>query len=420
MRKNKFIKTLCCLTAAACVAGCSACGGSGGENGGSDIDGVLRWGQNYRAELTQADQSYIYGMDYLAYERLGSVDYKKAFQTAYNLGVKSIRQWMHFGYFMSDGETLIKENCDKMHDILSAASAYGFQMIGMNHMNWSVKYKSFVVGKPRVQSFANSDYKKWLETYEQSWYLTVKEFPEITIWEIDNELNNHDFMYYQGEKTFLSNEEMAKIAADMLFYGSRGIHRANPMAVTVLGGLVDPCGLGIATPENGVTMANFLEKLYDEIDSGTHGSYHADDFFQCAAWHPYYYTTVPDEYFWNENDKVYEVIKRREGKDKKVFFTELGWDEKAQTDGNTDRISEAIETLFRDIKTKLPYVESVHYYMMFDNAIDNMNTAGLFYDPDKTVRDVFGGVVRTPGAPKPWAYAYQKAAGGSGSLELMK
>lgn len=36
-------------------------------------------------------------------------------------------------------------------------------------------------------------------------------------------------------------------------------------------------------------MVNFMEALYDAIESGDHGSFYPDDFFQVAAWHPYYY-----------------------------------------------------------------------------------------------------------------------------------
>ena len=113
-------------------------------------------------------------------------------------------------------------------------------------------------------------------------------------------------------------------------------------------------------------MVGYLEDLYDEIESGEHGSFHPDDFFQVAAWHPYYYYKAPDDYFYEENNKIYEVIKRREGKDKKVFLTEIGWNEKNIP---ADKISECITKLYSNAKEKMPYVESIHYYRYFDNAI---------------------------------------------------
>lgn len=58
-----------------------------------------------------------------------------------------------------------------------------------------------------------------------------------------------------GEK--LSTQELAALSADMLFYASRGIHRANPNAVTVMGGIVDPLGLGIPETDTGTTDGQF-------------------------------------------------------------------------------------------------------------------------------------------------------------------
>ncbi|MGM9584194.1 MAG: hypothetical protein ACI3V1_01480 [Faecousia sp.] len=194
--------------------------------------------------------------------------------------------------------------------------------------------------------------------------MTAKEFSEVSYWEIDNEMNNKDFMFIQGhfgEK--LPKEELAAMSADMLYYGSRGIHRGNPNAMTVLGGIVDPLGLGIPEIGTGTTMVNYLEALYDAIESGCHGSTKADDFFQIACWHPYYYKNEPDSYFVRENNRIYEVIRRREGKDKRMFWTEFGWDE---SPWDMKSIPAAIEKLFPVIRAQMPYVECVSDYRFFD------------------------------------------------------
>jgi hypothetical protein len=162
-----------------------------------------------------------------------------------------------------------------------------------------------------------------------------------------------------------------------------------------------------------------LEELYDAIESGEHGSYLADDFFQTAAWHPYLYAGQPGQYFVAENNKIYEVIKRREGKDKKVFLTEFGWDERFYS---MDKIAEGVEKLFDVISTEMSYVESLHYLGMFNNVADNMNSMGIFCDPNLERRDINPKTKlrETPSAPKLSAIAYKKAAGGTGSLNIMK
>ena len=391
------------------------------EESGENSTDADRYGENYRSDMTTPEKGHLYGMCYLAYEGIGNgIDYVKAFELMNNLGVKSIRHWMHFGYYMEDYKTFKPEAVEQMHAILAEAKKYGFQIIGMSHDNWSVTSQRFGVGKPVRQPWEGSSYQEWLKCYEETWYLVVKEFPEITYWEIDNEINNKDFMYTEGhfgEK--LSTTELAALSADMLYYASRGIHRANPDAVTVMGGIVDPHGLGLPEIGTGTTMVNYMEALYDAIESGEHGSYYADDYFQVAAWHPYYYKNEADTYFVEQNNKIYEVIRRREGKDKKVFLTEFGWNEALW---NMDDMTKAMENLYTVIEREMPYVESLHYFRAFDNIVDNKNTAGIFYDPNPGRQDIEpGGTLRrTPGAPKPIAYVYQKVAGGKGSLTLLE
>lgn len=92
---------------------------------------------------------------------------------------------MHFGEYMEDWRTFRPAAVRKMHDILEEAQRYGFQVIGMNHVNWSLEEKKFCVGKP---ARGNAGYTQWLETYEENWFLAVREFPEIQYWEIDNEI----------------------------------------------------------------------------------------------------------------------------------------------------------------------------------------------------------------------------------------
>lgn len=75
-----------------------------------------------------------------------------------------------------------------------------------------------------------------------------------------------------GGRCFLPSGK-ADISTDMFFYGSRGVHRANPEAVTVMGGFVTWSGEG------------FLKAVYENIESGSfgEGSTDPDDYFQALA-----------------------------------------------------------------------------------------------------------------------------------------
>ncbi len=366
--------------------------------------------------LDKPEPGRLYGMDYLSlmWDSFGA-DYKTGFQLLKNLGVRSIRHWMHFAEFMDDYRTMRPADVQKMHAILAEAARLDIQVVAMCHVNWSLNEQKFCIGKP---ARTDPSYGAWLDCYEENWYHVVREFPEVAYWEIDNEINNKDFMFIQGrfgEK--LPTEELAAMSADILFRASRAIHRANPEAITVMGGIVDPIGLGIPELETGTTMENYLEALYDAIESGIHGSCDPDDFFQVPCWHPYYYTREPDGYFIEKNNAIYEIIVRRGGCEKKVFWSEFGWDESLW---DMEKIPGAIEKLFPVIRKYMPYVEAVHYYRFFDNVTENHNTAGLFCDPIPGRVDVLPktGEIRATGSPKPSAFAFQRAAGGSGPLDL--
>ena len=75
-------------------------------------------------------------------------------------------------------------------------------------------------GKPARDIRRGSTYVKWLNDYYETWFALASEFPEIGVWEVDNELNNPDFLCgVNGEKIY-NVEQMAEIALDVLYYAS--------------------------------------------------------------------------------------------------------------------------------------------------------------------------------------------------------
>lgn len=353
----------------------------------------------------EADRTYVYGMDYIAFEGIGNgIDYIKAFELMNNLGVKSIRHWMHCNWFFDYKFNRNETNIALMHDILSEASKYGFRIVGMNHCNFNA-YGKHIAKLPRDVS-EGSEYLEWLATYERTYYELVKEFPEITIWEIDNETNNVDFMPNAVGGQF-SLAEMTDISTDLFYYGSKGVKRANPKNQTVMGGFVTWCA------------EEFLRGVYENIKSGNfgEGSTDPDDYFDCLAWHPYP-QIFNREKFVTDNKAIYDISLEYEKRAKKVYFTEIGgWDYLQ----SAEKSAAYVESLYQTIVEEMPYVESAHYFRAFDNVIDNNNIAGIFHDPNPDRTDILFGTGRraNPGSPKLSAYAYQRVAGGSGSLDLL-
>ena len=386
-----------------------------------------------------ADQSNLYGMCYLLEERSAeTLDIANEVLLMKNMGVKTVRQWMHFPHFMSSPDTL-KLDCaatKNMHELLAACEAAGMTNIGMNHHNFNATGNT--VAKPYKRDVSEgSAYVEWLNDYYESWRTLVKEFPEVKYWEIDNELNNPDFMYSCYDDSLFDSEMMAAISTDMLYYASRAIHEENPAAQTVMGGLTEPKGLGMGN------TATFLQLLYDNVASGEYGYFYgaeeksgasknADDYFQIACWHPYM-PTFNKKNFIEINKEYYDIVLQNEKKHKKVFFTEIGWNDTA-CNGEQNAIK-YMEEMF-DACKQLPWLETVNVFKLYDvGKLNNWDSAyevrfGLVHDPDYT-RTYYKLASETqsiniaadgrciPGAPKNKAYAFQRLARGSGDLEVL-
>ena len=374
------------------------------------IDPLVAYGPNYKEENTMANKEYLYGMCDLAWSEYSwnpnnPIDYTITSQLIKNLGCKSVRNWMHCNWLMDNPTTFNEKNLALAHEIVDDLVAQGYQIIGMNHSNFHAKgyaNSSSTVAKPARDLSEGSDYLKWLDDYETTWYNIAKEFPEIMYWEIDNESNSDTFFEKLTGGTFTLRQK-ADIYTDMLYFASRGIHRANPNANTVMGGLV------ISTAET------FLEYIYENIYADDSWSQYPDDYFQIAAWHPYMAAFTPDK-FRKANEDIYNVIKTKEGKDKKVFITEFGFSEANAT---RETIAEYLPQVY-EIFEELPYIEATHYFRMYDNLDSTWGsnaekTFGLFTDP---VTHGVDGSNKVLAEPKNIAYVFQRLAGGSGDLTI--
>ncbi len=400
-----------------------------------------------------ADQSNLYG---ICYHMEGNLYWGSPFtneeipidvQLIANLGAKTVRHWMHCTTLMTDKNTMNKQECERLHIALSECQKQGIINIGMNHRNFNEGVSN--VGKLERNMTKGSDYIKWLNDYYTTWYNLVKEFPEVTYWEIDNELNNPDFMFNAYDKSYFSSVQMAQIATDMLYYATRAIHDANPSAKSVMGGLTEPMGFGYGDESlSKPTNVWFLQAIYDNIFSGEFGYFYGsesdelasinpDDYFDVVSYHPYVWSLSPldETYFVNESHKLYQVVLDNEQKHKKVFITEVGFSEFGR---GQKVVGESIKRMFHAISTQMPYVETVNLFKLYDIATEawsgapadnGMERYGLFYDfnPERKYNMLNPENPTThlselcvAGAPKQYAYIFQELAGGKGLLTLMK
>ncbi len=373
-------------------------------------DRTAKYGEWYRKENETANQDYLFGMcgifEAHSYDN-PDFSWDVSVDLCHNMGVKSIRTWLRFPYVMDTEMNILEEEAAKYHAHFAKQKEYGMRTFAMCQSNLQPD-GTFGTTKPARDLSEGSVYMKFLEDYENCWYTLAKEFPEVEYWEIGNEFNNSGFMPKYGGGVF-KNQEMAQIATDMLYFGSRGIHRANPEAITVMGGLV-----------TWSSPVNFFNSMYDIIYGEGSWSPYPDDYFQVASWHPF--DTLNEgtiEKWISDQKKIYEVIKSREKKDKKVFFTAFGWSEFATSKEN---ILYALEAFYTHIQSDLPFVEAAYCYRMYDRwsqtfASVKEKTFGLINDPITSSTSDENYVL---GAPKEAAYLYQRLAGGTGDLTIMQ
>lgn len=369
-----------------------------------------------------------YNLDERLYEGNDYYDMETEVALMRNLGVKSVRIWLHSTTYLVNPTTVNKAKCEESHKLIDLLKDSGIQVIAMSHTNFNEgTVKS---GKPERNIAEDSYYVKWLKDYYLSFKTLSAEFKNVDVWEVDNEINNSDFMksIYEDVETTYTLKQMADISADMLYYASRGIKESNKAAVVLMGGITEPTGLGTTT-----SNVDFLQYLYDNIKSGDFGyfydtetkaeaSVNPDDYFTAVGWHPYIAAETFDvDYFVEKNNEIYQVVLNNEGKHKKVFFTEIGFSGDAS---KGSIIAENIRSLYETVKTGMPYVEAVNYFKLFNVAVvgwsGDKSRYGLFYDPDPARKDDNAdGTVNVSGEPKEAAYAFQEVAGGSGDLTLL-
>ncbi|MBQ8884786.1 MAG: hypothetical protein IJY62_00205 [Clostridia bacterium] len=378
-----------------------------------------------KKEKYLADQSNLYGVCYIAFEEVvqnENTDYVKIAELMNNMGVKSTRVWMRSNDLMKSPEEMNETACEKMHAILAELKKYDIQIIGMNARSFT-KYNAWSSAVPLRDWSDGSYYSEWIEDLQVMWKNLVSEFPEIDYWEIGNETNNkRKYIYEDGREwktADMTIAQMANVFTDELYYITQSVKAVDPDKQTILGGMTESTGLGSGLNKN------FLQMIYNNIASEKYPSTDADDYFDCVAWHPYS-ADFNEDFFVQENDKVYQVILDNEGKGKKVFLTEVGW-----SDGGMEReeVAENLKAVYSTIAKRMPYVEAVHYFRLFNDAREYSwgGTAtdvgfGLFTDPapGTKYKDMYNGEVCIPGMPKPAAYAFQELAGGTGDLTILQ
>ena len=311
------------------------------------------------------------------------------------MNVKAMRNWMHLTTNLTDPHTVKQSMIDRQKGWMEQLRAAGVsKIVGMSHYwFWPESVDLTGLDKNLARSAApyrdteeGSLYLEWLALYEQSWYTMAKAYPEITFWEVGNEVNMDLYLHplsYEKRGTTFTMAEKAEIVTDMLYYASQGIHRANPEAVVIFPGLAPVTGFQC--------MADFLNRVYGNIESGAFGSGATDTncYFQAVAWHGYVLQGEFDTDEWIAgNNLVYAVMADHGDGDKKVFLTEFGF-----SDGGSQETDAQQAAYFEQIYSRLsemPYVDSIYPFRMLEDT-NNTDKTEVYYGMFRVFEEAYFG-----------------------------
>lgn len=279
-------------------------------------------------------------------------------------GAKSFRVWMHLNMIFKraedSDELFFKEDAiEKYHEYFRLLTEAGVeQILVMNHQfikPWDY-YDQTSQCMPDPWGGEYDYYVRTLRIYEQAYIMMQTEFPEITYWEVGNELEAVQFLHKGGwvsgssDKRF-TVDELAHITADLSWYANRGLKSVDPASVTLFPG---------SSAQK--IVPQFIRTVYSKIAESkcvpTGEPFYdpdPDHYFQIMAWHPYAHKDT--DAIMRQSDEIYSIMQEYGDGDKKVWFTECGFSNSEHADDETmlekytyylDEIAERsyVETIF--------------------------------------------------------------------------
>ena len=324
------------------------------------------------------------------------------------MNVKSVRVWMHIPYVLqrakkSNDISLKPVAVERFHEYFRKLKEAGVEnILAMSHQY--LQPIEMIAGTYNgvIPEPDSDEYMIFMNMFEECYRVMSKEFPEITLWECNNEMDHQKgttvvrYGYTAGADKSVNApylydmDEVAGITADMCYYANRGIKANNPNNELVMPGLC-------FTSDGTASM--FIESLYKAVTSGEHPTSfdedgeriiptdtNTDNYFNVLNWHPYA-NVKPNENWIQANLDMYDVAVKYGDAGKKIFLSEFGWHD----DYNEKRLSdigewypEALDIL----KEKLPSLESVFVFRMFNwesvgaDVKDMEKTFGIFTSPN--------------------------------------
>lgn len=386
-------------------------------------------------------------------------NYQAASELLGSLGSKTFRMWLSDSVFYSGYSntlvfteeqlsTISRSGQIQISQYISTLKANGIEeIVGLGNflpkVESTAKYNVSNNYVPDISTDENSDYSKFLNKVYVIYKTVSAAFPEITVWEMGNEYNQNTFLS-KVEGSF-TQEELAHINVDYMYYATKGVREGNPAAITI--------PAGYAPIEDGMpSIARFYEMLYTNIESGnfpTVGEKSVDkrDYFDGLCWHAYDIANgmttwrpaeeIDFELWKSQNDEIYNVAVKHGDAGIKAWITEFGFtllgsNLKETTAQDTSVTRYKLADTYYDLvelyeqyqadyckeyfkkMDEMKYLNSVHFFRLFCSEQGMQWNGfgevyfGLFLEPDDTVNRGF--------YPRKKAYAIQEIFGGTGDL----
>ena len=287
---------------------------------------------------------------------------------------------------------------------------------------------SFVPDSNRsVPHLDDEAYDEWMNSLTALCQSTCELFPEITYWEMGNEMNSGNFFHPNGytkpsgsigsagASGAFEYEEQVQIYTDYMYYAAKGIHKANPNNKAMTS------GFAFTTPGSYASIEYFIRDFYDLIKGGkapsnvgkTKRSTNPRDYFDGFCWHPYVPAGKGINKDWLDgNNKIYKAVIDNADEGLPVAFTEFGFHDDG--DPELEEIqTEYMELAYQYMINDMPYVISCCAFRMYQCQFATswggayQNYWGYFTENTSATNGI---------EPRYKALALQKLYGGVGDL----
>lgn len=321
------------------------------------------------------------------------------------LGAKSFRMLLHLSWVMehnAEGKLVFKEdNLQKFKDYASMLSEKGVRNIMLTNAAYMYPYGHTRSHWKAVPEIGTELYVKFMEQLEESYKMIATAFPDVTQFEVGNELNApkghnlckdgfRDGVTAEENAPFIfTTSEQALITADICYYANRGVKAANPKANVVAPGLYM-----VDIPETKV----YLNTIYDHIASGKLPTTRLKEgkreltadtnpghYFEYLNWHPYIHEGHSLAWL-NMNESLYQIAVDHGDAGRKIIISEFGYFD-SYLQRREELIADVCVPAILALTERLPTIESVYMFRMFNwtsagsGIVETEQTYGLFDSP---------------------------------------